>query len=334
MENNIFLDFVKKEKHKMETSIEVSVVIPLYNEEGNIHELYNELKEVFVHEKIAYEILFINDGSNDRTAELLHEIHLNDPNVTIVDFRRNFGQTAAMSAGFDYARGEIIITMDGDLQNDPADIPLLLKKLREGYDVVAGWRFARKDPFISRKLPSIIANKIISYVTGVHLHDYGCTLKAFKREISQHIKLYGDMHRFIPSIVSGMGASITEVKVNHRPRKHGTSKYGISRTIRVILDLITVKFLLSYSKRPLHIFGVIGMTAFMLGCLLLLVLGFQRQFYGIPLGDRPMLMMSVLMIFLGVQFITIGLISEIQVRTYHESQDKPIYYIKEIFRKE
>jgi glycosyltransferase involved in cell wall biosynthesis len=312
--------------------IDISIVIPLYNEEENVAELYHQLKEVMVREKISHEILFVNDGSSDNTAQLISEIHIKDPCVTVVNFRRNFGQTAAMSAGFDHAQGEIIVTMDGDLQNDPADIPLLLKKIAEGYDVVTGWRHARKDPFVSRKLPSMIANKIISYITGVHLHDYGCTLKAFKKEITQHIKLYGEMHRFIPAIASGMGAFITEVKVNHRARIHGVSKYGISRTVRVILDLITVKFLLSYSNRPLHVFGMIGMIAFSIGSLLIMFLGIQRQFFGVPMGDRPMLMMAVLVIFIGIQFVTIGLISEIQIRTYHESQSKPIYYVKNILR--
>ncbi|MCX5871560.1 MAG: glycosyltransferase family 2 protein [Deltaproteobacteria bacterium] len=318
----------------MEKSINVSVVIPLYNEEGNVVELYRELKGVLNREKISHEILLINDGSSDRTTQLISELHSQDPCVTVINFRRNFGQTAAMSAGFDYARGDVIVTMDGDLQNDPADIPVLLAKIAEGNDVVTGWRFARKDPFISRKFPSMIANKIISFITGVHLHDYGCTLKAFKKEITQHIKLYGEMHRFIPAIASGMGACIAEVKVNHRARKYGASKYGISRTVRVILDLVTVKFLLSYSNRPLHVFGLIGMISSSLGFFLLMLLGFQRQCYGIPMGDRPMLMMAVLLIFIGVQFVTIGLISEIQVRTYHESQSKPIYYVKNILREE
>lgn len=318
----------------MGKNVDISVVIPLYNEEGNVVELYQELKGVLIRENISHEILLVNDGSSDRTTQLIGELHSQDSSVTVVNFRRNFGQTAAMSAGFDYARGDVIVTMDGDLQNDPADIPLLLAKIAEGYDVVTGWRFARKDPFLNRKLPSMIANKIISSITGVHLHDYGCTLKAFKKDITKHIKLYGEMHRFIPAIASGMGALITEVKVNHRPRKYGTSKYGISRTVRVILDLITVKFLLSYSNRPLHVFGMIGMLSSSLGFLLLLLLGIQRQLYRIPMGDRPMLMMAVLMIFIGVQFVTIGLISEIQVRTYHESQNKPIYYVKNILREE
>jgi glycosyltransferase involved in cell wall biosynthesis len=318
----------------MGKKIDVSIVIPLYNEEGNVAELYRELKEVLVREKISHEILLVNDGSSDGTTRLISDLHAQDHCVTVINFRRNFGQTAAMSAGFDYARGEVIITMDGDLQNDPADIPVLLAKIAEGNDVVTGWRYARKDPFLNRKLPSMIANKIISVITGVHIHDYGCTLKAFKKEISQHIKLYGEMHRFIPAIASGMGAFITEVKVNHRARRFGASKYGISRTVRVILDLLTVKFLLSYSNRPLHVFGLIGLISFSLGFLLLLLLIMQRQFYGIALGDRPMLMMAVLVIFIGVQFITIGLISELQVRTYHESQNKPIYYVRNILRDE
>ncbi len=308
-------------------------MIPLYNEEGNVAELYRELKEVLNREKFSHEILLVNDGSSDRTTQLISDLHGNDPCVTVINFRRNFGQTAAMSAGFDYAQGKVIITMDGDLQNDPADIPLLLAKIAEGYDVVTGWRFARKDPFLNRKLPSMIANKVISTITGVHLHDYGCTLKAFKLKITQNIKLYGEMHRFIPAIASGMGAAIAEVKVNHRARKYGTSKYGISRTVRVILDLVTVKFLLSYANRPLHVFGLIGMISSSTGAFLLVLLAIQRQLYRIPMGDRPMLMMAVLLIFIGVQFVTIGLISEIQVRTYHESQNKPIYYVKNILQR-
>jgi glycosyltransferase involved in cell wall biosynthesis len=323
---------IAEEKMKNVKKIDVSVVIPLYNEEGNVTELYRQLKEVLVRENISHEILFVNDGSSDSTTQLISDMHTKDPCVTVVNFRRNFGQTAAMSAGFDHAQGEIIITMDGDLQNDPADIPTLLAKISEGYDVVAGWRHMRKDPYISRKLPSMIANMIISYITGVHLHDYGCTLKAFKKEITQQIRLYGEMHRFIPAIASGMGALITEVKVNHRARMHGVSKYGISRTVRVVLDLITVKFLLSYSNRPLHVFGMIGMIAFSIGSLLLMLLGIQRQFFDIPMGDRPMLMLAILVIFIGIQFVTIGLISEIQIRTYHESQNKPIYYVKNILR--
>jgi glycosyltransferase involved in cell wall biosynthesis len=312
------------------TTVNVSIVVPLYNEEGNVGELYRELHSVLSGKDFFYEIVFINDGSTDRTAELIRELSANDPHVVVVNFRRNFGQTAAMSAGFDYSRGEIIVTMDGDLQNDPADIPKFLDKINEGNDVVAGWRFKRQDPFLSRRLPSMIANRIISWITGVKLHDYGCTLKAFKKEVAGNIRLYGEMHRFIPAIASAMGISIAEVKVNHRPRQHGASKYGISRTFRVILDLITVKFLLSYSNRPIHLFGLIGLISLCLGALVAFVLVLQRQFYGMPLADRPLLLLAILLIFIGIQFVTFGLISELQIRTYHESQNKPIYYVKEV----
>lgn len=237
-----------------------------------------------------------------------------------------------MSAGFDHATGDIIITMDADLQNDPKDIPQMLEKVKEGYDVVCGWRFNRKDAFINRKLPSMIANWIISTVTGVKLHDYGCTLKAFRKEITRNIRLYGELHRFIPAIASGMGTEITEVKVNHRARQFGTSKYGISRTIRVILDLITVKFLLSYATRPIQVFGLFGAISGFAGTLLTIFLVIQRQFYAIPLGNRPMLLFAFFLIFMGIQFITLGLLAELQARTYHETQQKPIYSIREIYR--
>lgn len=314
----------------MKNHIDVSIVVPLYNEEGNVRELYQELNGVLRANSFTYEIVFINDGSSDRTGELIREICNSDPQVVVINFRRNFGQTAAMSAGFDYSRGDIVITMDGDLQNDPADIPKFLAKIREGYDVVAGWRFKRQDPFLNRRLPSMIANRVISMITGVKLHDYGCTLKAFKKEISENINLYGEMHRFIPAIASAMGITIAEVKVNHRPRHQGTSKYGISRTFRVILDLITVKFLLSYSNRPIHIFGLIGMVSFSMGVLISLFLFVQRQVYDMPLSDRPLFLLAILLIFIGIQFVTFGLISELQIRTYHESQNKPIYYVKEV----
>lgn len=317
----------------MEELIDVSVVVPLYNEEGNVNELYRELHSVLHDQEFSYEILFVDDGSSDKTAEIVHGICERDPHVTFVVFRRNFGQTAAMSAGFDYSRGRIVVTMDGDLQNDPADIPKLLDYISQGYDVVAGWRYKRRDSFLNRRLPSMIANKVISTITGVHLHDYGCSLKAFKKEVIDNINLYGEMHRFIPAIASAMGTSIVEVKVNHRPRVHGSSKYGISRTFRVILDLITVKFLLSYSNRPIHIFGLIGMGSFGIGILTSLVLILQRQIYGKPLADRPLFLLAILLVFLGVQFVIFGLISELQIRTYHETQNKPIYFVREIFRK-
>ncbi len=309
----------------------LSVVIPLFNEEENIPLLYDELSEVLSNGEEEYEIIFIDDGSRDKSLQLLKELQEKDRHVVIVSFRKNFGQTAAMAAGFDYARGDVIITMDADLQNDPHDIPKLLEQIYAGNDVVTGWRFDRKDAFINRRLPSIIANKIISKTTGVNLHDYGCTLKAFKKEVIKNVRLYGEMHRFIPAIASGMGIDFTEVKVNHRPRRFGSSKYGISRTIRVILDLMTVKFLLSYSTRPIQVFGLLGIVSGGLGFLIALVMTFQRQFMGVPLADRPMLFLAVLLIFVGIQFISLGLIAELQARTYHESQGKPVYHVKKVY---
>ena len=310
----------------------LSVVIPLLNEEENIPYLYDELNEVMGSIKMEYELIFIDDGSTDTSLKLLRDLQVKDPHVVVVNFRKNFGQTAAMAAGFDYASGDVIVTMDADLQNDPHDIPLLLEKIKEGNDVVTGWRYDRKDAFINRRLPSIIANKIISKTTGVSLHDYGCTLKAFRREVIKNVKLYGEMHRFIPAIASGMGIDFTEVKVNHRPRRFGSSKYGISRTIRVVLDLLTVKFLLSYATRPIQVFGLMGVISGGIGFLIALIMTFQRQFMGVPLSDRPLLFLAVLLIFIGIQFISLGLIAELQSRTYHESQSKPVYFVKNVFR--
>ena len=310
--------------------MDISVVVPLYNEEDNVQLLYEEIKGVLDTMAEQAEIVFVDDGSRDRTLAKLEAIQAGDDHVRVVSLRRNFGQTAAMTAGFDHARGGVIITMDGDLQNDPHDIPQLVGKLNEGYDVVTGWRYDRQDPFLSRKLPSQLANRLISWVTGVGLHDYGCTLKAFRREVIDNINLYGEMHRFIPAIASGMGISFTEVKVNHRARRFGTSKYGISRTIRVVLDLITVKFMLSYATRPLHVFGTVGVVSSLLGVLIALVLTVQRQLYGVALANRPLLLLAVLLIFMGIQFITIGLLAELVVRTYHESQKKPIYYVRKV----
>ena len=310
--------------------MDLSLVIPIYNEEENIPLLYAEIKEVLDSTSYQYEIIFIDDGSSDTSVDVLEQLSRNDENVLVVALRRNFGQTAAMSAGFDHASGDIIITMDGDLQNDPHDIPDMVAKLNNGYDVVTGWRHDRKDPFLSRKLPSMLANKLISRITGVGLHDYGCTLKAFRREVTENIHLYGEMHRFIPAIASGMGISFTEVKVNHRARRFGTSKYGISRTIRVVLDLVTVKFLLSYATRPLHVFGTVGVLSAGIGFIIAFIMTLQRFFAGVALANRPLLLLAVLLIFMGVQFITMGLLAELVVRTYHESQQKPIYYVRRI----
>lgn len=314
--------------------MDLSVVIPFYNEAQNIPIFFDELCRALEGTGLTWEILAVDDGSTDATFSLLKGEALQRNHVKVVQLRKNFGQTAALSAGFDLAEGEIIITMDGDLQNDPADIPALVARIREGYDIASGWREKRQDPFFSRRLPSIIANKMISWVTGVNLHDYGCTLKAFKKEVAKNIRLYGELHRFIPAIASWMGVTIAEVAVNHRSRKFGRSKYGISRTVRVLLDLITVKFLLTYSTRPIHVFGLWGILAGLAGFGLAGYLTIQRLFFGIPLANRPILLLAILLIFIGIQFISMGLLGELQVRTYHESQGKPIYYLKEIFERE
>ena len=310
----------------------ISVVIPLLNEEDNIPLLYEELKGVLITLQETHEIIFIDDGSKDGSLNILKKLQEKDESVVVVSFRKNFGQTAAMAAGFDYAKGDVIITMDADLQNDPHDIPRLLEQIRAGNDVVTGWRFDRKDTFINRRLPSIIANKIISITTGVNLHDYGCTLKAFRRDVIKNVRLYGEMHRFIPAIASGMGIDFTEVKVNHRPRRFGSSKYGISRTIRVVLDLLTVKFLLSYATRPIQVFGFMGVVSGGLGFLLALIMTLQRQFFNMPMSDRPLLFLAVLLIFIGFQFVSLGLIAELQARTYHESQNKAVYFVRSVHR--
>lgn len=313
-----------------EGKIEISIVSPVFNEEENIEELYKELLSSLEKTGKTFEIIFIDDGSTDSTFERLKRLREKDERVKIIRFRRNFGQTAALSAGFDYGKGETIITIDADLQNDPADIELLLKKIEEGYDLVSGWRWKRKDKFLTRVLPSKIANFLISLITGVKLHDYGCTLKAYRKEIVKNIRLYGEMHRFVPAVASLLGIKVAEVQVNHRKRKAGKSKYGIGRTIRVILDLITVKFLISYSTRPLQIFGLIGIltggTGFLIGLYLTYLKLIERQ----AIGNRPLLLLSVLLIFLGAQFISLGLLAEMLSRTYHEAVEKKIYAVKEL----
>ncbi|MDP2914240.1 MAG: glycosyltransferase family 2 protein [Candidatus Aminicenantes bacterium] len=309
---------------------DVSLVIPVYNEEKNLPVLYQELIAAADTLRGSYEIIFVDDGSTDGSFPALREIQAGDPRVKIIRLRKNFGQTAALSAGFDRARGGIIITLDADLQNDPADVPLLVAKIEEGYDIVSGWRIRRKDKFVSRRLPSKVANAIISKVTKVKLHDYGCTLKAFRRDVVKHIKLYGEMHRFIPAIASTMGIAIAEVPVNHRRRVHGKSKYNLSKSIRVVLDLLTVKFLLSYSTRPLQIFGLFGLIAGFIGGIMGGILSYQRLILKQSIANRPLLLLSVLLIVIGIQFITMGLLGEIMVRTYHESVEKPIYVIRDV----
>jgi len=315
----------------MANSVDVSIVLPIFNEEENLEELHSRLTETLAKLEQEYEIIAVDDGSADDSFQVLKRIHQHDPKLKVIKFRRNFGQTAAMSAGFHYAKGDIIITMDSDLQNDPADIPRLLDKMSEGYDVVSGWRADRKDKFISRRLPSILANKLIARMTDVKLHDFGCSLKAYRKEVTDNINLYGEMHRFIPALAKWVGAEIAEMKVDHHPRKHGKSKYGISRTTRVILDLMTVKFLLRFSTRPIQVFGFMGMGSGFVGFLICLYLSIKKLFFKMPLLERmPMLLLGILLILVGVQLISMGLLGEIMVRTYHESQGKPIYVIKEI----
>lgn len=312
--------------------MQISVVIPVFNEAKNIEELYQELEGILSGIGKKFEIIFVDDGSTDVSFAKLKSLQQQDDRIVVIKLRKNFGQTAALSAGFDHAEGDIVITMDGDLQNDARDIPLLLEKVETGYDMACGWRFNRKDRFISRRLPSMLANKIISWTTNVKLHDYGCTLKAFRKEVVEGINLYGEMHRFIPAIANTMGVRIEEVKVNHRARKHGTSKYGISRTIRVILDLITIKFLMSYATRPIQIFGLLGFLSGIMGVGLTLLLTIQRQVYKMPMANRPLLLLAILLVFIGLQFITLGLLGELQARTYHETQGKPIYTIRKILK--
>ena len=309
---------------------ELSIVIPVRNESPNIKPLYDELTQTLGDYGRPYEIVVVDDGSTDDTFAQLEALQARDPRLRVIRFRRNFGQTAAFAAGFKHARGRLVVTSDGDLQNDPRDLPALVARLEQGADVVCGWRKHRKDPFINRRLPSIMANRLISWATGVRLHDYGCSLKVFRAEVVRSMRLYGEMHRFLPAIASEFGVRIEEQVVNHRARKHGLSKYGLSRTIRVVLDLATVKFLLSYSTRPLQMFGVIGLLVGGLGGAVLAYLGYIRLTTTQAIGDRPLLLLGVLLAFTGVQFITIGLLAELQARTYHESQNKPIYTIREI----
>jgi len=322
---------MRKLKEDFKPYLALSVILPVYNEEENIVEMHAEIDAVMQEMDIDYEIIFINDGSNDLTLNRLMEIQAADPNTVVVEFRRNFGQTAAMSAGFDLARGKTIVSMDSDRQNDPRDIPMLVEKVEEGYDLVSGWRYDRQDGLFLRLIPSKIANKLIGFTTDVKLHDYGCSLKAFRWDTAKQLSMYGEMHRFIPAIASWVGARITEVKVNHRARTAGVSKYGISRTFRVILDLITVKFMMNYSSRPLQFFGAIGLVSTCLGGLIGLYLTIQKLFMGIGIGDRPALLLAVLLIFIGLQFITSGLLAEMMTRTYHESQDKPTYTIRKVY---
>ena len=311
--------------------IDLSVVIPVFNEAENLEDLHRELAAAAAAGTgRAVEFIFVDDGSRDDSFAVLKRLQARDRRVKVIRLRRNFGQTAALAAGFDHARGDVIVTLDADLQNDPADIPRLLAKLDEGFDIVSGWRRDRKDRLLTRRLPSRLANWMISRITGVRLHDYGCTLKAFRREVIKSINLYGELHRFIPAIASTIGVAIAEIPVNHRPRTRGRSKYTIMRTPRVVLDLLTVKFLLSYSTRPLQIFGLFGLVSGVVGLAIGLVLSYDRLVLRQGIGNRPLLLLAILLIVIGIQFITLGLLAEIMVRAYHESAAKRIYHIKEI----
>ncbi len=311
-------------------SPEISVIVPMRNESPNVRQLYGELIAALEGYGRPFEIVVIDDGSTDETFALLSAIQAQDPRVRVIRFRRNFGQTAAFAAGFAHARGRFIVTSDGDLQNDPRDIPGMVEIAERGPDIVAGWRKDRKDPFLNRRLPSMIANAVISMSTGVKLHDYGCSLKVFRAEVVKPMKLYGEMHRFLPAIASEMGVTIEEKIVNHRKRRHGSSNYGISRTLRVLLDLLTVKFLISYSTRPLHIFGLLGFIMGLAGTVVCAWLAWVRLFGYESIGNRPLLLFGILLVFTGVQLVTLGLLAEMQARTYHESQNKPVYVIREI----
>ena len=312
------------------TAYAVSVVVPVYNEVESLPRLYEEVREAMEAAGVSYEIIFVDDGSTDASADLIRTLHRRAPQqVRHVIFRRNFGQTAAMAAGFDRARHEVIVPIDADLQNDPRDIPRLLEKIDEGYDVVSGWRADRKDKLLSRRLPSMLANRLISAITGVRLHDYGCTLKAYHREVAEHMNFYGELHRFLPVLASWAGARVAEIEVNHRPREFGESKYGIGRTLRVLLDLITIKFLLSYSTKPMQVFGKWGLAAMATGVGAAGITLAQKVLKGQDVTDNAWLFIAMFFSLGGLQLIGMGLLGEINVRTYYESQQKAIYTIRE-----
>jgi len=307
----------------------LSLIIPVYNEEQNLPLLYDSIDQALSPLNNAWEVIFVDDGSRDGSFDVLKSLVENNPgHVRVLSFRRNFGQTAAIAAGLDHACGEIIVLLDADLQNDPADIPMLLAKLDEGYDLVSGWRKDRKDNRLTRTIPSSLANGLISWTTGVHLHDYGCTLKAYRRDALEGFRLYGEMHRFIPVFAHSIGARITELPVRHHARKFGKTKYGLERTIKVLLDLFTVKFLLNYSNKPIYLFGGAGAVLMGLGAADLLYLFIRRTLFGVPAFSSPLLQIGVMFFIMGFQSILMGLIAELLARTYHESQQKPTYTIR------
>lgn len=308
----------------------ISVVLPVYNEIDSLPMLLESIINTLESTNFSYEIILVDDGSSDGSAQWLKEIATKYPSVLSILLRRNYGQTPAMAAGFDYAQGEAIVTLDSDLQNDPADIPLLLAKLDEGYDLVSGWRKQRQDDFMTRLLPSIAANRLIALVTGVHLHDYGCSLKAYRAELLADMNLYGELHRFLPALAFIEGARITEIPVRHHPRRYGHSKYGLDRTFRVAMDLLTIWFMKKFLTRPMHVFGLFGLLSMVLGLILGGYLTFVKVFLGESIGNRPLLILAVVLLLAGVQLFSFGLLAELLMRTYHESQGKPIYRVREV----
>ncbi len=315
----------------MNSNVALSIVVPIYNEEESLPFLVNQLLEVLQPMKETFELVLVNDGSSDNSAEVIRKLSFDIPELVGVLLRKNYGQTAAMAAGFDISSGEIVVTLDGDLQNDPADIPLLVNKIRDGFDLVSGWRYRRQDAAISRKLPSKIANRLIGKVTGVRLNDYGCSLKAYRKEVLTDMRLYGELHRFLPVLANIEGARITEVKVNHRARQFGSSKYGIDRTFRVLMDLLTVWFMNRFLTRPMYVFGFGGILA-IIGSFITSFYLLTIKLLGEDIGNRPLLIFALLLAVTGVQLFGFGLLGELQIRTYHESQNRPIYRIRDTFR--
>ncbi|MBI4853938.1 MAG: glycosyltransferase family 2 protein [Acidobacteria bacterium] len=328
MKSNSWQDLVATATLDTQTSRpNISIIIPVYNEEENLENLQARISEILEEIKIDYEIIYVDDGSRDNSFMLLEKLAKKDSRIKLIKFRKNHGQTAAMSAAIDVAQGEIIIPLDADLQNDPRDIPNLLDKIAEGYDVVSGWRRARQDTFITRKLPSMMANRLISSVTGVYLHDYGCSLKAYRADIVKNVRLYGEMHRFIPAFCALEGARVTEIPVNHHPRVAGKSKYGLSRIVKVFLDLMVVKFLGDYAKRPIHVFGTIGLILCFGASLAGVATLYDKFIHEVYVHRNPLILLAVFLFLVGVQFIMVGLIAELIIRTYHESQGKKTYTI-------
>ena len=307
----------------------ISIIIPVFNESESIGYLLDEVLNVMYSNKLNFEIVVVNDGSQDTTSNVLDELTIKIKELSVISLRTNYGQTAAMAAGFDNSNGEVVITLDGDLQNDPNDIPKLISHINEGYDLICGWRYDRKDKLINRRIPSKIANKLIANVTGLKLHDYGCSLKAFKKEILDDIKLYGELHRFLPVLAKIEGAKIKEIKVNHRSRKYGSSKYGIDRTFRVLMDLLTVWFMTKFLTRPMYGFGFVGIISILVSLGMTSYL-FIIKLLGNDIGNRPMLMFALILGIAGVQLFSFGLLAELLIRTYHESQNRPIYRIRKI----